>query len=99
MGRRRNEGPTPREQEVLCLLARGMSNNEIAEALVISIHTVEKHLASIYDKLGVTRRAQAVRWVFEHAPCDEEKILTSRHCIDTEVTDNAYQEQFHQLGT
>lgn len=51
---------TPREQEVLLLLCQGLSNDEIADRLVISIYTVKKHIGNIYGKLGVTHRAQAV---------------------------------------
>lgn len=49
----------PREQEVLKLLAAGLTNREIAEALVISPETVKKHTASIYGKLGVSNRTEA----------------------------------------
>jgi ATP/maltotriose-dependent transcriptional regulator MalT len=51
---------TPREQEVLLLVCQGLSNEEIADQLVISIHTIKKHTGNIYGKLGVTHRAQAV---------------------------------------
>lgn len=51
---------TTREQEVLERIAAGLNNREIAEALVISPETVKKHLASIYGKLGVSSRTQAV---------------------------------------
>jgi DNA-binding NarL/FixJ family response regulator len=50
---------TPREMEVLTLLAQGMTNKGIAEALVISVNTVKRHLRSIYDKLDVHSRAAA----------------------------------------
>jgi len=50
---------TPRETEVLGLLAQGMTNKGIAEALVISVNTVKRHLGSIYDKLDVHSRAAA----------------------------------------
>ena len=49
-----------RETEVLKLMAAGLSNQEIAEQLFISIHTVKTHGTNIYTKLGVKRRTQAV---------------------------------------
>jgi LuxR family maltose regulon positive regulatory protein len=49
-----------REQEVLRLIAAGLSNPEIAETLTISINTVKKHITNIYGKLGVTNRVEAV---------------------------------------
>lgn len=51
---------TAREIEVLSLVARGLSNREIAERLVVSEHTVHRHLANIYARLGVSSRAAAV---------------------------------------
>jgi len=54
------EGLTPREQEVLRQLATGRSNKEIAEELFISEKTVKSHLNSIFRKLNVTRRLQAI---------------------------------------
>jgi LuxR family maltose regulon positive regulatory protein len=51
---------TDQEQEVLHLLSTGMSNQEIAEALVISVGTAKWHLHNIYGKLGVSSRTQAV---------------------------------------
>lgn len=53
-------GVTAREQEVLSLLSRGMTNCEIARALWISPGTVRKHLENVYPKLGVNNRAGAV---------------------------------------
>jgi pimeloyl-ACP methyl ester carboxylesterase/DNA-binding CsgD family transcriptional regulator len=51
---------TPREAEVLRLLPSGDSNTEIARRLGIAVHTVERHLASIYRKIGARGRAEAV---------------------------------------
>jgi LuxR family maltose regulon positive regulatory protein len=51
---------TPRELEVLQLIAAGHSNQEIARALVVSVGTVKKHLNNIFGKLNVTSRTQAV---------------------------------------
>jgi DNA-binding NarL/FixJ family response regulator len=58
---RRDPGPlTPREQEVLRLVSRGMSNDEIATALTLSTHTVHRHVANILAKLNEPTRASAV---------------------------------------
>lgn len=50
-----------REVEVLELLANGLSNQEIADSLFISINTTKTHIAKLYQKLNVTRRTQAVQ--------------------------------------
>jgi ATP/maltotriose-dependent transcriptional regulator MalT len=52
-------GLTPREAEVLGLLASGRTNRDIAAELVISVHTVERHLATIYRKIGARNRTDA----------------------------------------
>ena len=49
---------TPREREVLTLMAQGMSNGEIASALFISEHTVKNHVSNIYRKLGDNDRTR-----------------------------------------
>lgn len=51
---------SPREIEVMQLIAVGDSNHEIAQRLFISVHTVKKHVTNIFGKLGVTSRTQAV---------------------------------------
>jgi DNA-binding NarL/FixJ family response regulator len=50
---------TQREEEVLALLTRGLSNREIADRLVISTKTAEHHVSQILDKLGARTRAEA----------------------------------------
>lgn len=57
---------TPREDEVLRLMARGSSNGEIAEKLTIAEGTVKNHVSNLYTKLGVNSRAQAVAWAWLH---------------------------------
>jgi ATP/maltotriose-dependent transcriptional regulator MalT len=55
------EALTMREHDVLALVADGLPNREIATALAISEHTVKFHLASIFGKLGVSTRTEAVQ--------------------------------------
>ncbi len=57
---------SPREIEVLRLLATGRSNREIAETLFLSIRTVERHLTNIYIKIGVHSRAEAIVFAHQH---------------------------------
>ena len=57
----RESGLTPREHEVLTLIAEGLSNREIGERLFVSENTVKTHSARLFDKLQVNRRLQAVR--------------------------------------
>ncbi len=65
-GRRAEELLTPREHEILLLLAQGMSNDDIARSLVVEVSTVKSHLARILPKLGVTSRLQAVVWAYQN---------------------------------
>jgi HD-GYP domain-containing protein (c-di-GMP phosphodiesterase class II)/DNA-binding CsgD family transcriptional regulator len=64
--RRRPEGLSDREVEVLGLLARGCSNAEIASRLAISRRTAEHHVQHIYTKIGVSSRAAATLFAVEH---------------------------------
>jgi DNA-binding NarL/FixJ family response regulator len=59
-------GLSSRESEILGLITRGLSNEEILERAFISKNTLKTHVRSIYRKLGVTRRAQAVVWGHAH---------------------------------
>ncbi len=54
-------GLTPRELEVLALMAEGLSNREIAERVFVSENTVKTHSSRVFDKLGARRRTQAVQ--------------------------------------
>jgi DNA-binding NarL/FixJ family response regulator len=59
---------TRRETEILRLLAEGRSNEEVAEVLVLSVRTIERHVSNIYAKLGATgRTARAVAIAYAHA--------------------------------
>ncbi len=55
-----------REREVLCLLAAGRTEPEIATALFISRFTVSRHVVSVYTKIGAHRKAEAVAWAIRH---------------------------------
>ena len=54
-------GITPRELEILALIASGLSNREIADRLFVSENTVKTHSSRLFDKLGAKRRTQAVQ--------------------------------------
>ena len=64
--RRRRRALSPREREVLALVAAGRSNREIAGKLAISEHTVARHVSNIFDKLGVSSRAAAGHYAHLH---------------------------------
>ena len=61
-----SHGLTARELEVLRLVAAGKSNKEIGATLVISEHTVARHVQNIFTKLGVPSRTAAGAFAFEH---------------------------------
>jgi len=66
---------TPREQEVLALIVAGRSNEEVAADLYLSINTVKSMIRSVYRKIDVTSRAQAVAWGVDHGfPSGAERL-------------------------
>jgi HD-GYP domain-containing protein (c-di-GMP phosphodiesterase class II) len=78
---RRRGGPvglTLREVEVLRFVARGLSNKEIAERLVISPKTVSNHIEHIYAKIGASNRAAAGLFAMRHGLLPEEEVTPSR---------------------
>jgi DNA-binding NarL/FixJ family response regulator len=59
-------GLSPRESDVLGLVAAGLSNHEIADSLFLSINSVKTYIRSAYRKMGVATRSQAVLWAIQH---------------------------------
>jgi predicted ATPase/DNA-binding CsgD family transcriptional regulator len=59
-------GLSPREMDVLRLIAVGKSNREIADALVISLNTVARHVSNIFDKVGAANRTEAAAFAHHH---------------------------------
>ena len=57
---------TARETDILLLLAQGMSNDDIAQELVVEVSTVKSHLARMMPKIGVRSRLQAVVWAYQN---------------------------------
>jgi DNA-binding CsgD family transcriptional regulator len=68
---------TPREVEILQLVAQGLSNSELAERLWVSDQTVKFHLSNVYRKLNVESRAKASRWAAVNG------LLASREVRDS----------------
>jgi DNA-binding NarL/FixJ family response regulator len=60
------DGLTQREAEILCMIARGMTNPDIAAELFISAHTIKSHINRIFAKTGSADRAAAIRYAREH---------------------------------
>lgn len=57
---------SPRELDILLLLAQGMSNEQIARELVLEVSTVKSHVSRMLPKIGVRSRLQAVVWAYQH---------------------------------
>lgn len=58
---------TPREEQVVALVAEGLSNKEIAQELGLSEHTIKKYLFRIFDKLGISTRVELVLYAVNHS--------------------------------
>ncbi|HEY4598704.1 response regulator transcription factor [Corynebacterium sp.] len=70
---------TPREREILCLIAMGESNQEIAEKLFISLPTVKTHVGRVLMKTGSRDRVHAVLFALKHRLVDPEELLTAEN--------------------
>jgi DNA-binding CsgD family transcriptional regulator len=57
---------TPREAEILALIAQGLSNQQIAERAYLSINSVKTYIRTAYRRIGVTSRSQAVLWAVDN---------------------------------
>ncbi len=68
---------TPREAEVLQLIAHGLANAQVARELDVTVHAVKFHLASIYRKLDVTNRTEAAGFFFQHLTPVREQAVPS----------------------
>jgi DNA-binding CsgD family transcriptional regulator len=62
----RREGLTDREAEILALITQGKSNAEVAAVTLLSPNTIKSYIRTIYRKINVSRRTQAVRWGIAH---------------------------------
>ena len=86
---RRREGPaglTRREVEVLRLLARGLSNKQIAEQLVISPKTVANHVEHIYAKIDASTRARASLFAMQHGLLPDEEFVVGSTAVEAAST-------------
>jgi DNA-binding NarL/FixJ family response regulator len=72
----RNEGLTDRESEILALITQGKSNAEVAALTYLSANTVKSYIRSLYRKIGVASRTQAVLWGVRHG------FMPDHHRID-----------------
>jgi DNA-binding NarL/FixJ family response regulator len=68
-------GLTPREAEILTLIAAARSNAEIADELFLSVRTVERHLTNMYNKIGVTSRVEATRFAVDQGLAESSRRL------------------------
>jgi len=62
----RSVGLSPREAEVIALIAQGLSNQDIADRVYLSINSIKSYVRSAYRKMGVTTRSQAVLWALDN---------------------------------
>jgi DNA-binding NarL/FixJ family response regulator len=69
---------TPREEQVVALVAEGLSNRQIAEELGLSEHTVKKYLFRIFDKLGISTRVELVLYAVNHGGHQPAEWLSGR---------------------
>lgn len=65
-GLQRRPRLSPRQRQVLALLAQGLGNEDIAQQLCVSKHTLQHHITAIYTKLGGLSRAEAIVYAIRH---------------------------------
>jgi len=74
----RDLGLSPREAEVIALIARGLSNQEVADSIFLSVNSVKTYIRTAYRKIGVQRRGQAVLWALQHGFASDPEDSRSR---------------------
>jgi DNA-binding NarL/FixJ family response regulator len=67
---------TPREEQVVALVAEGLANREVATELKLSEHTIKKYLFRIFDKLGISTRVELVLYTVNHGDVRHAELLT-----------------------
>jgi DNA-binding NarL/FixJ family response regulator len=72
---------TPREEQVVALVAEGLSNRDVASELGLSEHTVKKYMLRIFDKLGISTRVELVLYAFSHGEKQPAEWLPGRDTI------------------
>lgn len=83
VGTQENDPLTPRELEILALLAAGNTTPAIARELGVTAGTIKTHLTSVYRKIGVKNRIQATRHYLDRYTSDPVKPLPARAATDT----------------
>ena len=68
---------SPRQQQIMLCLARGLSNQEIANGLGLKLSTVRNNIAAVYEMLGLTNRVQALLWVLSYEELAEDVLQTA----------------------
>lgn len=69
---------TPREEQVVALIADGLSNREVARELNLSENTIKKYVFRIFDKLGISSRVELVLYAMNHGTHREAELVTAR---------------------
>lgn len=76
-------GLSPREAEVLALICQGLTNEDITQRAYITMNTVKTHIRSLYRKMDVTTRSQAVRWGLERDFAPDRTRLVAPNGVNT----------------
>src|SRR6266704_1080570 len=73
---------TPREEQVVALVADGLSNREVAHELCLSEHTIKKYLFRIFDKLGISSRVELVLYAVSHGGARQAEWVAMARCFN-----------------